>query len=619
MKLEKINIKKILIFTIIPILIFITFLTNDLILKIIISLITTIYIGFIIFLRKSLKTDRILDEKLIYDYSPEKVESEFQDEFKIVSKHKDFETITSNDDLASTILGKKEFFKPHDLKNNYDNIVKEEIPDEFSYDEQFMFILDKILTVVKDAFLAHSALFFWYNDQTKKISLGRYVSSSAENIISKKLDLEDDILSKIIQKQEPEILSNILHTAEKDVIRYYDKEIGIKSFIGVPFFHEKKLYGILAADSKTEDSFGIETIYSFGRFVRVFSIILSLFSEKFDESLAEKRLKAITGILNSDKDLETQDNLNEIIGKTFKNIFNWDAFAFIAFDRVEKKFYASKVINNTSSLRYIGEGLEIDLNNTLVGKSVISGLPVRIDDTSSSQYIRYNSVENISFEGSFLAIPLVYEEQNYGVVCFENLKKNSITNNDTKFLLSASKIFSFIIHSSATSKALKELIDVDSETLALNNRAFKERVSCELQKCLQLSVPSVLALIKIDDFLDQGSFFETNPLKKIIFTIIGIIKEEIKPWDLFSRYDDRIFGVYFFNAQLNDVLLWAEKLRTKIARKPIAVASKQTTFTVSIGIASAYNKNNFETLIDAANLALQKAVERGGNTVKSIA
>ncbi|MBN2570618.1 MAG: GAF domain-containing protein [Ignavibacteriales bacterium] len=619
MKLDKKNIKKIVIFAVIPILISVSFFTNDLILKIIIAVITTIYIGFIIFLRNSLKADKIIDEKAINEYTPKSTEYEFQDEFKVVKKQKTIETLTSDDDLSSTILGKKEFFKPHDLKENYDSIVKEEIPGEFTYDEQFMFVLDKILTVLKDAFLAHSALFFWYNDQTKKISLGKYVSSSAENVVSQKFDMEDDILSKIIQKQEPEILSNISPTAEKDVIRYYDKEIGIKSFIGVPFFHEKKLYGILAADSKTEDSFGIETIYSLGRFVRVFSIILSLFSDKFDETLAEKRLKAVLGILGSDKNLESQDNLNEIIGRTFRNIFNWDAFAFIAFNKVEKKFYASRVINNTSSLRYIGEGLEIDLTNTLVGKAVISGLPVRIDDTSSESYVRYSNAENISFEGTFLALPLIYEDQNYGVLCFECLKKRCINNSDIKFLMNASKIFAFIIHSSATNSVLQELIDVDAETMTLNKRAFKERVNCELQKCSQLSVPSVLALIKIDDFLDQGSFFETNPLKKIIFTIVGVIREDIKSIDLLARCDEKVFGVYFFNTQLNDVILWAEKLRTKIARKPIAVASKQTTFTVSIGIASAYNKNDFETIIDAANLALKKAVEKGGNSVKSIA
>ena len=85
-----------------------------------------------------------------------------------------------------------------------------------------------------------------------------------------------------------------------------------------------------------------------------------------------------------------------------------------------------------------------------------------------------------------------------------------------------------------------------------------------------------------------------------------------------GRIEKRIFAVYFFNAQSKDVFLWAEKLRIKIARKPISVVSKQTTFTVSIGVASTTGKTNSEELLHDAELALNKALEKGGNTVKSI-
>jgi PleD family two-component response regulator len=59
-------------------------------------------------------------------------------------------------------------------------------------------------------------------------------------------------------------------------------------------------------------------------------------------------------------------------------------------------------------------------------------------------------------------------------------------------------------------------------------------------------------------------------------------------------------------------------MRTKIARKPIAVVSKQTTFTVSIGVAGTGNTSDAEEVISNAELALNKALEKGGNTVKSI-
>jgi diguanylate cyclase (GGDEF)-like protein len=90
------------------------------------------------------------------------------------------------------------------------------------------------------------------------------------------------------------------------------------------------------------------------------------------------------------------------------------------------------------------------------------------------------------------------------------------------------------------------------------------------------------------------------------------------PFNLFGRLEDKVFVVYFFNSNTKNVFIWAEKLRVKIARQPIAVVSRQTTFTVSIGVASATNKVDVDEVIYNANLALQKAVEKGGNTVRNI-
>ena len=88
--------------------------------------------------------------------------------------------------------------------------------------------------------------------------------------------------------------------------------------------------------------------------------------------------------------------------------------------------------------------------------------------------------------------------------------------------------------------------------------------------------------------------------------------------NLVGRLGEKLFAIYFFNSTTKDVFLWAEKLRVKIARTPILVVSKQTTFTVSIGVASAHQKTDVEEVLKNAELALNKAVQKGGNTVKSI-
>ena len=98
-----------------------------------------------------------------------------------------------------------------------------------------------MLTVIKDAYSAHTAIFFWYNKKKEKLTIEKFVSASPNEVAKRKFDIEDDILSKIVQKGEPELLSDISPAAESDVIRYYDRPQGIRSFVGVPLFYEGSL------------------------------------------------------------------------------------------------------------------------------------------------------------------------------------------------------------------------------------------------------------------------------------------------------------------------------------------------------------------------------------------
>lgn len=618
------NKRRILIFIFIPVLMAIPFLTDDVYLRIISAVVLLIYVGFIIFLRDSMRMDsgdsyseeppEILhvERPVVEDgYRPDDGE-----DFKIISPNKNIEVITADNFATTMPRGPKDFFKPADFKRNFEKIVLEELPENVSHDEQFGFTLEKILNVVKDSFMAHTAAFFWYNKNKKRLTLERFISSSGA-ISKQKYDLEDDVLGKIVQKEEPEILTDLSSNAEIDNIRYYSSPQGIKSFVGVPLFYGKNLTGILVLDSKVSDAFGIEQVYSLGRIVRVISIIISLFEEKFAESQSEQRLKALLNVLSFDKKFDAEDDLLSAMESAVRELLDWDAFTFVSFNSTEQKFMTSKISNKTS-LKYVGENLEIELNGTLVGKAILSGIPVKIDDTSGAEFSRFAKTEDVSFDGSFLAIPLIYDDQNYGVLCFESLKKNVYSNSEVSFIRSATKVFAFILHSYSTIGILKSLLSVDVETRALNADTFIERLTTDLVRSRELNVGGAVALIKIDEFLQQDSLFEGDPFPKVLHAISAIIKDEMTPLNLLGRISERIFAVYFFNSSAKDVFLWAEKLRVKIARKPIAVITKQTTFTVSIGVASTSGKTDVNEVLHDAELALNKALEKGGNSVKSI-
>ena len=612
--------KRILIFLVVPLLAAILFLTDDLVARVITISLIVIYVAFIIFLRDTIRFSPSYSDKISEDdYSEEdnlvQEDTFVDDSFEIVSKNKDIQIITS-ENYTPERSHTKTTLKPPNLKEKFEEIANESLPAELGHGGQFSFVLEKMLTVIKEAYVANTVIFFWYNKQKEKLTIEKHVSNSMD-ISNRKFDIEDDILSKIVQKGEPELLSDISPNAEVDVIRYYNSPQGIRSFVGVPLFYEKQLIAIIAVDSKLGDAFGIETIYALGRFVRVITMIIGIFEEKHFESLSQQRLKGLTTLINPEKKFESEEDLILSIQNIVGFLINWDAFAFVYYQPLEQKFKTIKIINNTS-LKYIGHNLEIELNGTLVGKSIVTGVPIKIDDTSAGNYVRFAKVEDVSFEGSFLAIPLIYNAQNYGVLCFESLRKNAYTNADILFLKNAVSLLAFVIYSFSAQKLLKSFLAVDIETKALNAEVFKERMISDLVKADQLKAPGALALIRIDDFLEQESLFDGNPFTKVLTSISEMIMNEITPLNLFGRLDEKLFAVYFFNANAKDVFIWAEKLRVKIARKPIAVVSKQTTYTISVGVASATNKLSFDEIIHNAELALQKALERGGNTVRNI-
>ncbi len=609
--------KRILIFSLVPVLAAVLFLTDDPVIRLITIAVIIIYVAFIIFLRDSIRFDKSFTSLDSDEDLPEmssEPRHDFEESFKIISGNKP-EIITA-DNYVPEYNTSKTTLKPPDLKERFEEIANEALPEEVGHDGQFGFVLEKMLTVIKEAYSANTAIFFWYNKKKEKLSIERYVSNS-EELVNRKLDIEDDILSKIVQKGEPELLSDISPAAEADVIRYYTAVQGIRSFVGVPLFYDKSLIAIIAVDSKVGDAFGIETIYALGRFVRVITMIISIFEEKHADNVSQQRLKGLLNLIGPESKFNSDSELIQTIYNSVGFLLNWDAFAFVYFYPVDQKFKTVKIINNTS-LKYIGESLEIDLNGTLVGKSIITGIPVKIDDTSGDQYKRYSKAEDVSFDGSFLAMPLIYNNQNYGVLCFESLKKNAFSNADVQFLKNAMNILSFVIYSYSTQALLKSYLAVDVETKVLNTDTFKERLSSDLIKAEKVQAPGAVALIRIDDFLEQESLFDGNPLPKVLLTVAETIRKEMTPLNLFGRIGEKVFAVYFFSSNTKEVFLWAEKLRVKIARKPIAVVSKQTTYTISVGVASSTGKIDVDEVLHNADLALQKALERGGNTVRNI-
>ena len=163
--------KRILIFLVVLLLAVVLFLTDDLTIRLITLAVIIIYIAFIIFLRDSVRFSggySIADSDDSDLTGPVPGSSGLEESFRIVSKNKDVEVIT--DENYSPEYGvSKTTLKPPDLKERFDEIVKETLPPGTGHDEQFGFVIERMLTVMAELYNAHSVIYFWHNKKKEKL------------------------------------------------------------------------------------------------------------------------------------------------------------------------------------------------------------------------------------------------------------------------------------------------------------------------------------------------------------------------------------------------------------------------------------------------------------------
>lgn len=606
---------RIIIFLIFPVILAGIVFPDDIIIKIVAGLLLFIYIGLLVFLRDSFVSRKEPEDYPEYEPKEPPRNLDYEEGFKIIKKNT--KEVLDEDDFSSGLKPIQEYDNPEQIKSKYSEIVNEPYPKGITEGEQFSFILERLLGLIKESYQAHSAILFWYHAKEEKISIENSISDSQSEVISYKLDLSDDIISQIIKNAAPSYLTEIPVTAEYDIIRYYKTLVGIRSVIGVPVFYEKKIIGVLIIDSKAKDHFGKETIYLLGKFVRFLTIQIGLFEDRYKESLAQKRLSALLSIINSISTFDSIEKVINSISHSVENLIKWDVFALVMFESESKKFKIIKVFNKTA-LQFIPEDTYVDYGVTLVGKSVQQNTPVKIDDTSVIEIKRFTQNEEIRFDGSFLSIPLVFNRKVFGAFTFSDLKNKAFTNSDLDFLKNCAAIYSFILYSFSMQEYLSELISIDVETQILNRHAYLQRLEDTLVLAKEINIPGALAIIKIDNFLEQESLFESNPLPKVVRLLTDTVKPEMNNFTIFGRLEEKLFGVHFLNIDLQNVFLWAEKIRKRIARQSLMVDGKMMSFTISIGITSSSGIITAEQLIDEAMLAVKKAVEDGGNKVRKI-
>lgn len=555
--------------------------------------------------------------------------SESRDQENFINEKEKEEEIKPNGDVARNdkILTaddiKQEFknavikdYKPIDLREQYIAIASEPIPFGSGHDTQFNFVLDKILDIIRTILASHSVIYFWYNRSKNQVIFHNYVSNE-KRIQNIRYELGNDLVSRVIIRNQPEYITNINSNVEIDLIKYYTEPVGIKSIVAVPVYFNEDLVGVLVADSKIEDAFGVETIFILGKFVRTITHILGIYDQKFNLDLALQQLEAILNLISFNPKSSSETELFEKFTLLADKLMEWDILSIVLYEPDTKHFVLKKVINKTG-LNYAGEGLVIDLDKTLVGSAIQKVNSIKIDDAGEDKYFLFKYGQITNYQGTLIVVPFFSLPYISGAIVIESLKKYRYSENDVRMLEKIAQFLASQLDAILNIKLLNKYLYFDLDTLLLRKENFERRVQEELNKFRLTNLKIGFAYIQVDHFERIIKENSIRIIPKIAKYITSYLNAESDDLMLLGRVGDARFGVLFLNKEDADAFLWCEKIRQSIAKNLFSFEGKTLRITVSIGYTSGQNHQSTKTLFKDAEFALNNAIKEGGNKVKRL-
>lgn len=463
---------------------------------------------------------------------------------------------------------------------------------------------------MKDVLPAHTVGFFWANRERNEIVLEVKLTDSLCSVKVQRSGMDDDIVSQIARHGKAEVISHINSRAEKDILRYYEDVQNVKSFVGVPVFFNHEVVGVLIADSKAEDAYGVETVSILGQFAKLVSAFIKTHTEKYDLR-RDARVLATLDVMwkKLRKDLSMEAIMNTLV-EAATELLDWDHIAIALYERDFNRWMIGKVVSKVKR-EYIPLMTEIDFERSVTGRVIRNGT-YAIVESLREDVVRFARSEMLSKVGSFVAVPICSASKCYGAVSIESGESGNYSKKDVDILQHLTTPISSAIELLNTVNLANEFVAIDELTGTYNRKFLCKKIDEEISRAIDYDTELSFVIMSVDspDILVER--YGEQGFDIIVSRVARLIRNSARQYDVVGRYDSSKFGVLLFNTRADDAFLWAEKVRRNIASHILSLGGRSFSVTVSAGISRIVEGSNRDQLINSAIQVLGKAE---GNTV----
>ncbi|MGC8748757.1 MAG: sensor domain-containing diguanylate cyclase [Candidatus Kapaibacteriota bacterium] len=475
--------------------------------------------------------------------------------------------------------------------------------------KEMKILFERLLNVIGTVSKATTSAFYLVNRLKGELVLQAIVSQVPNSLRKdRKIPLDGDLVSQIVSKGKAQIIDFNSSASELDLLPYYNKPVGAKTFIGVPLKLKGNIIGVLCADSIAPEAFDDYTMNFFLHYSSIFSFFLESYTEKY-ELLLESRIVELIDELkksyftNVAKSKESFKNILQSIQKLFD--FNTVGLCLYDFD---SKFYRVFYIFSRNNIEQELKNKRVDLKRTLLGKALTERRTVLAEFDEQTKRVHY--LEAKLKKGNFVAVPIKTNLGVYGAIFGWTDELNPVVNHTIRLLENLAFTFGLFYENDYLHFLNR---GSSKEETKVEENVFVKKIDEEWKRAIEFGIPFSVCKIAIDNYLMDTNLVEEFYVKSKS-AVLDNLKKLTKDFDFVCELEDKTIGAVFVGRTGKDTKLLLEMLRKNVAQTNLRINNDNIFFTVSIGVAQFSKDISVYKLIENVDKALEISCSRK-NTV----
>jgi diguanylate cyclase (GGDEF)-like protein len=305
------------------------------------------------------------------------------------------------------------------------------------------------------------------------------------------------------------------------------------------------------------------------------------------------------------------DQISTLILELLKRVIPYDIGAFLTLEESVLKLAAIK--RPTDSRNLIGQTFPVS-GSRLCNMAVQRKRPL-ISPINGPEDILLPLKPDQGVH-SFLGVPVVFRDQVTGLIALYNFSTRAFTEDDARVAeLFASQV-AIAMDNSRHVQLMQRQAITDELTGLFNRRAFMPMGEKEVNRARRYQRPLALILFDIDKFKDVNDAYGHLLGDHVLQVLTERVTKTTRATDFVCRWGGEEFVVLMPEANRQEGLAMAERLRDEISRMTVVTEGSVLSLTISLGVAELQHDEDLEGLISRADRAMYQAKAAGRNAVR---